>query len=95
MKTQTAVLDLQGAHCASCAYTIEHAGRKVEGVHDVSVRAGKGEIEVVYEGDPASLERIVAIVKTLGYQARIRSRDQPPAAAGEGGAAGNVKNGVN
>jgi copper chaperone CopZ len=95
MKAQTAVPGLQGAHCASCGYTIERAGRKAEGVVEVSVRAGKGEIEVIYEGDPAFLERIAAIVKTLGYQARIRRGDQPPAAAGEGGAAGNGKNGVN
>jgi len=72
MRKKTAILDLQGAHCASCVYTIEHAGRKVKGVHEVSVRAG--EIEVVYEGDPASLEGIVAIVRTIGYQARIRTR---------------------
>ncbi len=74
MKTQTAILDLKGAHCASCVYTIEHLGRKVDGVHEVAVHAGKGEIEVTYAGNPASLERIVAIVKRIGYQARIRRR---------------------
>jgi copper chaperone CopZ len=79
MKTQTAILDLQGAHCASCVYAIEHAfghaGRKVAGVHEVSVNAGKQEIEVTYEGNPASLDRIVEIVKTIGYQARVRRQD--------------------
>jgi copper chaperone CopZ len=76
MKTQTAILDLQGAHCASCVYAIEHAfghaGRKVAGVHEVSVNAGKQEIEVTCDGTPASVQRIVEIVKAIGYQAQIR-----------------------
>jgi copper chaperone CopZ len=70
--TKRAILDLQGAHCASCAFTIEHVGKKVQGISDVRVVSGKGEIHVLYEGNPGSLERIVEIVKTLGYKASIR-----------------------
>ena len=64
-----AVLDLQGAHCASCAYTIEHLGRKVSGVKDIRVVTATGEIHVQYDGNPASLEGIVEIVKRIGYKA--------------------------
>jgi len=67
-----AVLDLDGAHCASCAYTIEHLGRKVEGVEDIRVVTDKGEIHVQFDGNPASLEKIVEIVKLIGYKASIR-----------------------
>jgi copper chaperone CopZ len=70
--TKNAILDLQGAHCASCAFTIEHVGKKVQGISDVRVVSGKREIHVRYEGNPGSLERIVEIVKTLGYKASIR-----------------------
>ena len=67
-----AILDLEGAHCASCAYTIEHLGRKVDGVRDIRVVTATGEAHVEYEGNPGSLERIVEIVKRIGYNATIR-----------------------
>jgi copper chaperone CopZ len=67
-----AVLDLRGASCPSCVYTIEHLGRKVEGVQEVFVDAGKSEIHVRYGGNPGSLERIKQIVSSIGYEAKIR-----------------------
>jgi len=67
-----AVIDVDGAHCASCAFTIEHLGRKVDGVKDIRVVTGNGEIHVSFEGNTGSLERIVQIVKHLGYEASIR-----------------------
>lgn len=70
--TKTAVLDVDGAHCPSCVYTIEHLGRKVKGVRDIFVDASKHEIHVTYEGNPGSLERIVEIVRYIGYNAKIR-----------------------
>lgn len=70
--TKRATLDLEGAHCASCVYTIEHLGRKVQGVKDIRVDANVHEIDVLYEGNPGSLERIVEIVRALGYNASVR-----------------------
>lgn len=67
-----AIIDLKGASCASCAYTIEHLGRKIQGVRDVRVDTGNHQIQVEYEGNPGSLERIVEIVKRIGYNASIR-----------------------
>lgn len=71
-RMKRAVIDLTGANCPSCVYTIEHLGRKVEGVHDVQVNAGKREIHVKYEGNPGSLEKITQIVRNIGYDATIR-----------------------
>ena len=67
-----AILDIEGAHCASCAYTIEHLGRKVDGVNDIRVVTARGEAHVEYDGNTGSLERIVEIVKRIGYNASIR-----------------------
>ena len=69
--TKQAVLKLEGAHCASCVFTIEHAGRKVQGIGEVAVDVNKGEINVTYGGNAGSLERIKEIVHTLGYSAEI------------------------
>jgi len=69
---KTAILDLNGARCASCTYTIEHLGRKVQGVEHIRVVPDRGEIHVQYGGNPGSLEKIVEIVKLIGYSASIR-----------------------
>ena len=72
MDEKTAILDIDGANCASCVYAIEHLGRKVQGVSDVQVDAAQQEIHVQYSGNPGSLERIAEVVRRLGYDANVR-----------------------
>ena len=72
MSDKTAILDVNGANCASCAYAIEHLGRKVQGVRDIKVDAAHREIHLRYEGNPGSLERICEVVRRLGYEAKVR-----------------------
>jgi P-type Cu+ transporter len=67
------VLDVQGAHCPSCAFTIEKLGRKVPGVTEVRVDVTRHEIRVDYDGAPGTLERIAGIVARLGYVATVRT----------------------
>ena len=67
-----ATIRTDGANCPSCAFTIEHLGRKVQGVHDVKVDTVLRAIHVEYEGNPGSLERIAEIVRRLGYTAEIQ-----------------------
>ena len=67
------VIDLEGATCASCAYTIEHAGRRIEGVEDIRVDAANAEIHVRSSGE-RPLQKIVDVVRKIGYNARIRSQ---------------------
>ena len=69
MAKQQAVFDLEGATCVSCAFTIEHIGRKIDGIDSVRVDAGKREIIVDYHGDNEALEQIPKIVDKLGYRA--------------------------
>jgi copper chaperone CopZ len=72
MELKTDILDVDGAHCASCAYAIEHLGRKVEGISEVSVSSRSQEIRVIHTGSPGTLEKIIDIVRRLGYEARVR-----------------------
>jgi len=68
----TAILEVNGARCASCSFAIEHMGRKVPGVEEVRVHPDRQEIHVTYGGDPEALEEIIRIVARLGYEARLR-----------------------
>jgi copper chaperone CopZ len=72
-KRKNAVIDLEGARCASCSYTIEHLGRKIPGIHSIRVDSAKGEIHVDYEGNRKALEDVTEIVQRIGYNAVIRT----------------------
>lgn len=78
--TCTGILDVNGASCPSCAYTIERAGRRVAGVRDVRVDVNAHEIRVEYDGSPEALTRVQAIVARLGYQATLRAGGAPSGA---------------
>jgi copper chaperone CopZ len=70
-----AVFDLDGATCPSCAYTIEHLGRKLEGVRDVYVDVNEATVEVDYaeKAEGEVLAAIPEIVRRIGYSAALRT----------------------
>ena len=67
----TATFVLDGGTCMSCAYTIEHLGRKLKGVGDVFVDVRTSTIRVDYDPGEGgeSLEAIPQIVRRIGYRA--------------------------
>ena len=71
-ETKSAVLDLVGATCTSCAITIEHAGRRMAGVTDIYVDRATSTIQVEYDGEEEVLNQICDIVDRIGYEAKIR-----------------------
>ncbi len=72
METKTIILDLDGANCPGCIYTIERAGRRLAGVSEVRVDAGRQEVRVDCDGRPGVGEAVRDIVRLLGHDARIR-----------------------
>lgn len=72
MELTTAILDLEGASCPGCIYTIERAGRRLAGVTEIRVDAGRHEVRVVFDGRPGVPEAVRDIVRLLGHEARIR-----------------------
>ncbi len=70
-----AVLDLVGANCTSCAITIEHVGRRLDGITDIFVDRGTSTIQIEYDGNRESLDRICDVVERIGYEATIRATE--------------------
>lgn len=66
------ILDVNGASCPSCAYTIERAGRRVPGVRDIRVDVNAHQVRVRYDGNPRALGGVQDIVRRLGYTATLR-----------------------
>ncbi len=70
-----ALLKLHGAHCTSCAITIEHVGKKIDGIHDIFVDRGSGTIQVDYDGEKQALSSVINIVQRIGYDADIQAAE--------------------
>jgi copper chaperone len=56
--------------CPSCVVKIEKALRSVRGVSDAHVHFNSGRIEVDYDANEASVERLVKTVRSTGYDSR-------------------------
>ena len=61
-------LGVKGMDCASCAASIEHVVRKIEGVLNVTVNYPTEKLVVEYDSDLTSRSAIVRGVSKLGYR---------------------------
>lgn len=69
------LLDVDGATCSSCVYTIEHVGAKLKGVYDCYVDRNTSQIQLTYDGSQETLDRIVELVDKIGYTAVVNVPD--------------------
>ncbi len=72
----TAVLDLDGATCTSCVYTIEKVGRKFNGISDIYVDRATQTINLEYNGDDGVIDQLVTVVDRIGYTAKLREKGE-------------------
>lgn len=86
MGLKSAELDIGQAGCPSCAFAVEHLGRKVPGVRDIRVDLARHRINVCYEGGHDVPESIRQIMVRIGHDAEVTAiRDVPEAGPdGEG-----------
>jgi Cu+-exporting ATPase len=68
---KTIKLNLEGLHCTSCIMNIEGELEDTPGIKKVKASFAKSEAEVTYDEALVSPERIVEIIKNLGYQAEV------------------------
>lgn len=73
MGGMVAVLDMQGAGCPSCAYAIERLGAKTAGVRGVYVDIARHRVTIRFDGNPAVVEHIQALIANFGHAAVVKS----------------------
>jgi copper chaperone CopZ len=73
------VFDLIGATCTSCAIGIEHMAQRIKGVEEVYVDRNTSEIHLEFDGNPATVEKIVQFVRAIGYDATVQEELTPTA----------------
>ena len=61
-------LQIEGMHCAACAWLIENSIRQLEGITDIQVNASSARAEVRFDPARVPLSRVLERIHTLGYQ---------------------------
>ncbi len=70
-----ALIDVDGATCTSCVYTIEHVAGKMKGVSQIFVDRNTSQIQLEYDGRRETLDEIVKLVDKIGYTAVVNQAD--------------------
>ena len=76
-ETKTAVFDVSGWTCASCASATRIALKKLDGVQDVKTDPDKKEALVTYDDARVAPDRMVQAVAKLGYKATLKNGAVP------------------
>lgn len=63
-------LQIDGMHCAACAWLIENSLRRLSGITDVQVNPGSGRAELRYDSTRLALSHLLATINTLGFEPR-------------------------
>ena len=63
------VLPVKGMTCSSCAVSVKWALNGVEGIRDVKVDVGKGEVAVTYADDAVTLDQMIEAINKTGFVA--------------------------
>lgn len=69
--TQKIKLKITGMHCTSCAMNIDGELEDTEGVKESNTNYAKAQTEVTFDKDKISEEKIVLIIKKVGYTAHL------------------------
>ncbi len=64
-----AVINLQGADCPTCAYTIERTSHRIPGLREIHVDTGNHRIHISYNGEESVIQGVIEIIDRLGYKA--------------------------
>jgi len=63
-------LQIEGMHCAACAWLLDSSLRQLDGIRDVQVNAGSARAEIRFDPARTSLSRVLESIYTLGYEPR-------------------------
>ncbi|HEY1315008.1 MAG TPA: heavy metal translocating P-type ATPase [Steroidobacteraceae bacterium] len=63
-------LQIDGMHCAACAWLLDNSLRQLEGIRDIQVNAGSARAEIRFDPTQVSLSRVLQSIYVLGYEPR-------------------------
>lgn len=66
-------VQIDGMHCAACAWLIDNSLRQLDGIRDIQVNAASARAEIRFDPTQVSLSRVLESIYTLGYEPRALS----------------------
>jgi Cu+-exporting ATPase len=63
------VFKIKGMHCTSCAFNIDGELEDTDGVKEASTNFAKAKTEVEFDPEKIDEEKIVKLIKKVGYDA--------------------------
>jgi len=72
-----AFLRIEGMHCSSCEYLIEHSATRVDGILEVSTSYATSTARVVYDPARIAEAELPGALSIGGYRARLRGEPAP------------------
>jgi copper chaperone CopZ len=63
------IFKIKGMHCTSCAFNIDGELEDTDGVKEASTNFAKAKTEVEFDPKKISEEKIVKLIKKVGYDA--------------------------
>jgi Cu2+-exporting ATPase len=63
-------LQIDGMHCAACAWLLDNSLRQLGGIRDIQVNAGSARAEIRFDPARVPLSRVLESIHALGYEPR-------------------------
>jgi Cu2+-exporting ATPase len=63
-------LQIDGMHCAACAWLLDNSLRQLDGIRDIQVNAGSARAEIRFDPTQVPLSRVLESIHALGYEPR-------------------------
>lgn len=70
-KTIKKKFKIEGMHCSSCAMNIDGELEDTQGIRESNTNFAKSRTEVEFDPEKVTPEKIMAIIKSVGYKVEI------------------------
>jgi Cu+-exporting ATPase len=65
------VFKISGMHCTGCTLEVDDALEETEGIEESNTHYAKAQTEVKFNPEKVSVDKIIEIIKTVGYTATL------------------------
>jgi Cu+-exporting ATPase len=62
---------ITGMHCTSCAFNIDGELEDTDGIEEANTSFAKAQTEVKFDPEKVSVDKIIMLIKTVGYTATL------------------------
>ena len=63
------IFKISGMHCTGCTLEIDDILEETEGVEESNTHYAKAQTEVKFDPEKVSVDKIIKLIKTVGYDA--------------------------